>query len=147
MGGADGLIIFILRGGRFALSLREVAEVMEPPRFFPLPNAPSFFPGLVNFHGNLVSLLDLGQFLLGLPRQEEGKVLVLDSAICHLALWVDGVESVGASDVILGVKESDEPLVEKVLETARGEVKMLAVEALLQQLEGILTVQGSGAEI
>src|ERR1039457_5875186 len=133
MEGANRLIVFSLQGSKYALYLRNVAEVVEPPRVFPMPHAPHFFPGIMNFHGNLVSLLDLALFLTNMPRNPQGKVLVLDTGIANLALWVDTVENVGSTDVILEEDESSETLVEKVLIMADVEVKMLSVEKLLEQ--------------
>lgn len=140
--GANRLIVFSLQGGKYALRLRNVAEVVEPPRIFPMPHAPLFFPGIMNFHGNLVSLLDLALFLTNMPRNPQGKVLVLDTGIANLALWVDMVENVGTADVVLEEYESTEPLVEKVLIMADGEVKMLSLEKLLEQLEQIMSGGG-----
>jgi len=142
MDGANRLIVFSLQGTNYALYLRNVAEVVEPPRIFPMPHAPLFFPGIMNFHGNLVSLLDLGHFLTDNPRNPQGKVMVLDTGMANLALWVDAVENVGSADVVLEEYESSEPLVEKVLVMAEGEVKMLSVERLLEQLEQILSGGG-----
>ena len=40
-----------------------VSEVMEQTSIYPLPNTPSWFPGLVNLRGNLVPVFDMQQFL------------------------------------------------------------------------------------
>ena len=142
MDGANRLIVFSLQGNKYALYLRNVAEVVESPRIFPMPHAPLFFPGIMNFHGNLVSILDLGHFLTDTPRNPQGKIMVLDTGMANLALWVDTVENVGSADVVLEEYESSEPLVEKVLVMAEGEVNMLSVERLLEQLEQILSGGG-----
>jgi chemotaxis signal transduction protein len=142
MDGAERLIVFSLQGSKYALRLQDVAEVVDPPRIFPMPHAPHYFPGIINFHGNLVSLLDLALFLINMPRNPQGKVLVLDTRIANLALWVDTVENVGVTDVVLEEDESCETLVEKVLIMTDGEVKMLSVEKLLEQLEQILSKGG-----
>ena len=142
MNGANRPIVFTLQESKYALYLRDVAEVVELPRIFPMPHSPLFFPGIMNFHGNLVSLLDLAHFLANAPHNPQGKVLVLDNGIANLALWVDTVENVGSADVVLEEYESNETLVEKVLILADGEVKMLSVEKLLEQLEQILSEGG-----
>jgi purine-binding chemotaxis protein CheW len=142
MDDANRLIVFTLKESKYALYLRNVAEVVEPPRIFPMPNVPLFFLGIMNFHGNLVSLLDLAHFLLNAPRNQQGKVLVLDTGMANLAFWVDAVEIVGSADVVLEEFGSNETLVEKVLMMADGEVKMLSLEKLLEQLEE--TLSGGG---
>jgi len=140
--GTNRLLVFSLLGDRYALDLRDVAEVMEPPLIFPIPRAPLFFSGIMNFHGKLVSVLDLALFLNGAPRNPHGKIVVLDSSIANLAVWIDMVESIVGSDVILDEDECGEPLVGKVLTMADGEVKMLSVERLLEKLEEALTANG-----
>ena len=142
MDNTNRLIVFTLKGCKFALFLRNVAEVVEPPRIFPMPHAPLFFLGIMNFHGNLVSLLDLSNYLLNAPRNPEGKVLVLDTGLANLAFWVDAVENVGSADVVLEEYESDEIFVEKVLMMSDGEVKMLSIVKLLEQLEETLSGRG-----
>jgi purine-binding chemotaxis protein CheW len=139
MDNANRPIVFTLNESKYALYLRNVAEVVEPPRIFPMPHAPLFFLGIMNFHGNLVSLLDLAQFLLNAPRNPQGKVLVLDTGMANLAFWVDTVKNVSSADVVLEEYESNEILVEKVLMMADGEVKMLSIEKLLEQLEEMLS--------
>ena len=139
MDGTNRLLVFTLQGSRYALELRDVAEVLEPPVLFPIPRVPLFFPGIMNFHGNLVTVFDLSQFLNNVPRNPHGKVLVLDTRIANLAVWVDMVENIVSTDIVLEEDESSEPLVGKVLIMAYGEVKMLAVEKLLAELEEILS--------
>ena len=141
MDGTNRLLIFSLQGSKYALDLQDVAEVLEPPLIFPIPSAPPFFPGIMKFHGNLVTVFDLARFLNRnrAPCNPHGKVVVLDSRIANLAVWVDMVENIVATDIVLEEDESSEPLVGKVLIMADGEVKMLAVEKLLAKLEEILS--------
>jgi purine-binding chemotaxis protein CheW len=142
MDGTNRLLIFSLQGSKYALDLRDVAEVLEPPLIFPIPRAPLFFPGIMNFHGKLVSVLDLAGFLNRAPRNPHGKVMVLDPRLANLAVWVDMVESIVATDAVLEEDECSEPLVVKVLTMADGEVRMLAVEKLLEKLEEALSANG-----
>jgi purine-binding chemotaxis protein CheW len=136
--GDDRLILFVLHGSRYALRLRDVAEVMEIPRIYPIPRVPHYFAGVMNFHGNLVSVLDLAAFLLGVPRHPQGQVLVLDTRIANLALWVESVENVRSADILRDESACAEPLVESALTMSDGEVKMLSVELLLEKIEEIL---------
>ena len=137
------LLIFSLQGSKYALDLRDVAEVLEPPLIFPIPLAPPFFSGIMNFHGNLVSVVDLALILnRGAPRNPHGKVLVLDSRIANLAVWVDIVERIVAADVVLQEGECSEPLAGKLLTMTDGEAKMLSLEKLLEILEEALSGNG-----
>ena len=140
--GTNRLILFNLQGERYALRLGDVAEVIEPPPIYPIPRAPRFFHGIINFHGTLVSVLDLADFLKGIRFHSRGQLLALDSRIASLALLVESVESVRSEDVVQEERAGDENLVEKVLIIADREVVMLSVEKLVDRLEEILMETG-----
>ena len=135
MEGANRLILCTLHGSRYALRLCDVAEVMEPPRIYPVPRVPQYIAGIMNFHGKLVSVLDLANFLTGDCRHPQGEVLVLDSRIANLALWVDSVEHVRSTDIIREESECAECFVEKILMMSDGAVKMLSVGMILDKIE------------
>ena len=132
------LLIFNVQGGRYALDLRDVAEVMAPPLMFPLPWAPGFLKGTMNFHGSLVTLLDLADFMKVGCTDRAGNILVLDKRIANLALWVDSVENIILSDEILEEDETSDPLVDKMLIMADGSISLLAVGKLLESIEETL---------
>jgi purine-binding chemotaxis protein CheW len=133
--GIQRLLIFYVRGSRFALDLQDVAEVLVPPVSFPVPWAPGYLKGAINFHGNLVTLLDLADFMNVGPMEPGGNILVLDKRIANLALWVDGVENIVSFDAVLEEDESSDPAVDKLLIMADGEILMLAVGKLLERVE------------
>jgi purine-binding chemotaxis protein CheW len=138
MDDAERLILFSLDGNRYALRLGDVAEVMEPPRIYHVPRVPQYITGIMNFHGTLVSVIDLANFLTGAPCHPRREVLVLDTRIANLALWVDSVENVRCADIIREESGNCEFLVEKLLMIADGEVKMLSVKMLLDKIEVLL---------
>jgi purine-binding chemotaxis protein CheW len=139
MDGENRLILCTLHDSRYALRLRDVAEVMEPPRIYPVPRVPQYVAGIMNFHGKLVSVLDLANFLTGASRHPQGELLVLDSRIANLALWVNSVEHVRSTDVIREENECAESFVEKILMMSDGAVKMLSVEMILDEIEEVLS--------
>lgn len=132
------LFIFNVGGQRFALDLQHVAEVLDPPKMFPVPWTPAWLAEAMNFHGSLVAVLDLAGFMNIGTATRSGNVLVLDRRIANLALRVDGVENIVFSDVVLEEDKSADPLVDKVLIMADGEIRLLAVEQLLERIEDAL---------
>jgi len=132
----ERLLLFTLADQRFALDLQEVAEVMEPPTSYPIPRTPAHFVGLINFHGTLTALVDLGLYL-GFSRRPttQGKVLVLDTRLASLALWVDGVSAVVAGSTVSARTPGEDDLTAELLETGQGPVRLLRVESLLDALE------------
>jgi purine-binding chemotaxis protein CheW len=136
-GPAIGLLGFTLGGERYGLPLQEVAEVMEPPRLFPVPRAPVCIKGTMNFHGNLVAVLDLA-CLFGQGGGEEGKVLVLDQRIASLALLVDNVDGFFAEDVVSGEEPSFNEFVGGVIQGESGAIRLLILDKVLEKVEELL---------
>jgi purine-binding chemotaxis protein CheW len=132
------LLIFSVKGNRYAVDLQDVAEVMDPPGMYPVPWAPACIKGAINFHGSLVSVLDLACIMDVGSIEQEGNILVLDKKIANLALWVDGVENIVLTDGILEQDQSNNPLVRFLLVMADGEIRMLALEKLLERIEETL---------
>jgi purine-binding chemotaxis protein CheW len=143
---AKRMILFSVEGETFALRLEDVAEVMEPPPIYPIPRVPELFAGIMNFHGNLVSVVDLARLLKNVSGASQGQLLVLDTRVANLALRVESVESVSPAEVLQEERESGDPLMEKELTVSGRGVKMLSVEKLLGRLEGMLTETGRNSE-
>jgi purine-binding chemotaxis protein CheW len=133
------LLLFIVQGDRYAIELQNVAEVLPPACTYPVPWTPPCIRGAMNFHGNLVAVLDLADFMAAGTMAAEGNLLVLDRNIANLALGVDRVDNIIASDLVLEERDSCEPLVEKILVLADGEVRKLALEKLLENI--VATIQ------
>lgn len=131
-------IVFTLRGGRYALDLRDVAEVRDPPLTFPIPRAPHYFAGIINFHGALVAVLDLAMFFEAQHGSTGEKILVLDRSIANLAILVDMVEDIVSEEVVLEEREGGDATTASLLVMADGEVKLLAVRNILENLEAVL---------
>jgi purine-binding chemotaxis protein CheW len=136
--GTQRLIIFRVQGKRYAIDLRDVAEVLDPPETFPVPWAPSPLTGAMNFHGSLVTLLDLAAFMDVGSQDRAGSILVLDKGIANLALRVDGVENIILTDGILEEDDCSDPLVDKVFTLADGPISLLSLGKLLERIEETL---------
>jgi chemotaxis signal transduction protein len=89
---AHKYLIFTMAGRHYAIDLAHVAEVVEQPAIWPIPVAPPCYPGAMNFHGTIVAVLDLAQFLglSGGPGGSE-KTIVIDTRIAALAFSVEGI--------------------------------------------------------
>ena len=131
----ERLLLFSAGGEDYACNLQQISEVMEPQASFPFAGAPPHYLGLINFHGNLTALVDLALYLGLKARPLPGKLLVLDTRLAHLALRVDAVSCIIGCDAVTGERPDDDPLTEALLETARGSVRLVNLEALLTGLE------------
>ncbi|WP_136523613.1 chemotaxis protein CheW [Geomonas ferrireducens] len=132
---AERLLVFSVGRELFALNLTEVCEVMEPQQSYPFAGAPPYYLGLINFHGNLTALLDFAQYLGAGSRPLPGRLLVIDTKRAHLALKVDAVGSIIDAQGIIGATRSDDPLIEALLETTQGNLRLVRLETLLSSLE------------
>jgi purine-binding chemotaxis protein CheW len=93
---APGLpvIIFRLARERYAIELKDLAEVLPFTRCTPVPGAPPQFLGVINLRGELRGVLDLSR-LLSLPESENAKsgfILILHRSGSDVGLKVDSIE-------------------------------------------------------
>ena len=84
-------VAFRLGGHALLADLEAVDEVSPALPWTPLPGAAAWFSGLVNRRGELLTLVDLGQWLFGEPAREGGGLLVVRRGAVATALRVDGV--------------------------------------------------------
>lgn len=93
MGTIDGevLLTFALEGGRYALPLEHVREVVRAALPARLPKAPEIVEGVLDLHGELVPLLDVRRRfgLLARPLDPSQHLVVASIAGRALAFAVD----------------------------------------------------------
>lgn len=93
---SGGLPVLVIRLAqeRYAIELKEVAEIVRFAHCTPVPGAPPPFLGVINLHGELRSVLDLGSLLV--PTQAKGSdsgfVLALRRRDPEIGLKVDDIE-------------------------------------------------------
>jgi purine-binding chemotaxis protein CheW len=90
------LLAFRLGEQRYGLPLQAVERVLPMVAIAPLPQAPRIVLGMVNFHGEVVPVVDVRR-RLDLPPREYGLdswLLVVRTSRRVLALPVDAVEGV-----------------------------------------------------
>ena len=93
------VIIFTVGGGRYAIELRWVREVVSLGFVTNVPTAPAALGGVCNLHGAILPVLDVSVLLDGLPglpaRQGDG-ALVIEAEGLVCALRVDQVDHVAS---------------------------------------------------
>ncbi|MBE0595913.1 MAG: chemotaxis protein CheW [Desulfuromonadales bacterium] len=90
----EQVLLFRLGTHPYALEVSHIQEIVEAPPLYFIPGAPAVYPGAMNFHGNVVPVLDLGAFLQLDGGEEEQRVLVLSPPLCPLGLLVAGVRRI-----------------------------------------------------
>jgi purine-binding chemotaxis protein CheW len=95
---ADRFLTFSLGTESFAIPLLQVKEVIALPEVTPVPQTPSYFLGIMNLRGQVITVLDLRTKLSIKPSEhQETVVIICDLAPYSVGVVVDSVNSVLAA--------------------------------------------------
>lgn len=127
---AERFLAFTLSGEHYGIPLLKVKEVIELTKITPIPYAASYFKGIMNLRGQVISVVDL-RLKFKMAKAEIGAqsaIIILDLSPLCLGVIVDSincvlasehgdiqprpdVESAVKSDYILGVIRSNQDLI------------------------------------
>jgi purine-binding chemotaxis protein CheW len=124
-------LIFTLQGSQYALDLAQVAEVGDPPQMWPIPLAPACYSGAVNFHGDIVAVMNLSVFLDIDGNNQPSKIIVLHKRLASLAFLVDAVIKIIAEVEVSFCKPPEKRFAIATLNLPDGEAVQLDIEALV----------------
>lgn len=103
---------FSLAGQRYVAPMGEVTEILDVPRFTPVPGVRNFLLGVANVRGRLLPIIDLALFF-GLPRPpgtlRERRILVVENGTVFSGLVVDDVLGMQYFSVESHMPDPDEP--------------------------------------
>jgi purine-binding chemotaxis protein CheW len=114
-------VLFTLNGVRYAVDIRYVTEIEREYRITPVPGLPGWVLGVINLHGEIVSVVDLARFLrVDLPAapRPPGMLLVAHAGAQQIGLMVDRVEHIVpySADELLSPPFETGPDLAKVLQ-------------------------------
>ena len=130
------LLVFSVAGKRFALRVGDVKRVVAAVKVTELPGAPAQVVGVVNVHGRILPVVDLG-LLFGWPAREICPyhfLILAETAQYSLLLLVDaihGVEQAVTQD--MPSLTEDMPLFGGVVQMDDGVVLVYDLDAFLTQ--------------
>jgi chemotaxis signal transduction protein len=133
-------LLFRLGSHLFGLEIFHVQEVVEAPPVYFIPGAPGFFAGAMNFHSQIVPVLDLGAFLGIAGEERDPRVIVLPGHLCALGLAVTAVRRIVPLDPDALAPYRDLGggwPVRHLLERDGEMIHMLDVAALVARLEQV----------
>jgi purine-binding chemotaxis protein CheW len=80
----------------YAVHLLSVKEVIPRPNTTPLPNSPSFYDGIMNLRGQIISIVDLRKKLNIASKKEniEEAVIIIEIEGVAIGLVVDSINRV-----------------------------------------------------
>ena len=135
------VLIFRLADEWFGLKVDDIQEIVEAPELNYVPRAPESILGAMNFHGNVVPVLDLACYL-GLGNQAYGeRAVVLPIGQTVLAFGVTSIDRIVPLDSEMMLpcqQEEQKELHIGMLYNHEGQmVNMLDLPSLLGSLETI----------
>ncbi|PWU19334.1 MAG: chemotaxis protein CheW [Bdellovibrio sp.] len=92
----DRYLCFKVAQEEFAIPLLTVKQVIGMPEVTTVPQVPSYFLGIMNLRGQVISIIDL-RLKLGIKTQEQGaekSVIIIEMDSHSIGLVVDEVHSV-----------------------------------------------------
>lgn len=97
---APEAVVVRFGGARYAIPMRDVAEVVPVPAVTRVPGSPSWLTGVVNWRGRVLAVVDLrpvvGNELIPLPSS--ARLVVMSSDTAEAGLLVEAVTGLLASD-------------------------------------------------
>jgi purine-binding chemotaxis protein CheW len=134
-------LIFTLQDLRYALDLKQVAEVGDPPQMWPIPLAPPCYSGALNFQGDIVAVMNLALFLSLPGCRQPGKIIVLHKEVASLAFLVDTIVRIVPAEEVSFSPAPENGLAAAMLILTDGEATQLDLEALVHKAE--IEMQGN----
>jgi len=86
-------LLFKIGAETFALDFNQIQKVVESPGLFAIPLAPPFFSGALNFHNQIIPVLDLAGYLEIATQQRDSRVIILDLSRYGMALSVGAIKN------------------------------------------------------
>jgi purine-binding chemotaxis protein CheW len=147
------VVVFKLGEEKYGVPIESVREIIPPSDITPVPGAPSFFEGILNVRGELVSVISMRRFV-GMEDFGEdvpGKILIIsatdgtvqglltDEVSSIVDIPSEGIQPLDDSADQLGFSKG---LLKGVAETSEGLVVIVDVEKMLtESLNSEETVQ------
>jgi purine-binding chemotaxis protein CheW len=132
---ARKFIIFSMQGIQYALDLAQVAEVGDPPLLSPIPLSPLPFSGALNFHGDIVAVLNLPLFFGLTDCNHLGKIIILQQEVAALAFLVENIIKIVSEDEVSYVDVASDSFTTAKLVLIDSEAMLINLEALVREAE------------
>jgi purine-binding chemotaxis protein CheW len=143
------LLVFRLGDEIYGLEVTHIQEIVEAPQLYYIPLAPAILLGAMNFHGNILPVLDLTACLGFGQEAHDHRIIVLALADGQLALAVSALSGIisFAAEELLGVEEDREPRAHvRAVLPDRGEmINLLDLDRVLGSLESFCNSDGRKA--
>lgn len=134
------LVVFRLDEQLFALPLSTVERVVRIVEVTPLPKSPDYILGVINFHGEIIPVVNVRR-IFNLPEREvelTDKLIIAQTSFRTVSLWIDSVNEV--------IEIDDEEVIksEKIflgIDFVKGVFKLDSGIVLIHDLDKFLTIE------
>lgn len=119
----EKFVVFSLGDELFAVSAKNVSEVVQPLEITPLPNAPEWLYGICNLRGEIVSVINLPKlWQTGIPTNfAKSKLIILREQTGAIGLATDRLsEIVNLPDEAIQPCENNSRIYAKAVHNAKN---------------------------
>jgi purine-binding chemotaxis protein CheW len=139
------LVVFSLRGGEYALPIRQVQEIIRYTEPRPVASEATSVRGVISLRGKILPVVDVaGRLGLTDTSDAEGKIVIVESeGSSTIGVIVDDVEEVVTinSEDLEEVPVADQRLVQAIARLGDRLVVVLQSEGVFAEAEGVETGQ------
>jgi len=134
------ILTYSLGDDLYGLEIDAIQEITENPVLHYVPRAEGVLIGSINFHGQILAVIDLPTLLGFAGDQRDHRHLVLTSEHRSLVLTTSGVERIVNLEMELlqpPPEEHDRPAVRGVIDFDETTINLLDTDEVIKQLEVI----------
>lgn len=135
-------LIFTLGPEIYGLEIDAIQEIIESPAVHYVPRATGVITGAINFHGQVLALIDLPQLLGFCGQERDHRHVVLTPEFKSLVLTVssiDRIDKLDLSSLQPPPAESEGRAVRGVVTLNEMTVNLLDTDVIINQLENRFT--------
>jgi purine-binding chemotaxis protein CheW len=134
------ILIYKLGDDLYGLEIDAIQEIIENPVLHYVPRAEGVLTGSINFHGQILAVIDLPALLDFAVAQRDHRHLVLTPDYRSLVLTTSGVERIVNLEMELlqaPPEGYDRPAVRGVIDYDETTINLLDTDEVIKQLEDI----------
>lgn len=135
-------LIFTLGEELYGLEIDAIQEIVEDPVFHHVPLARGALKGAINFHGQILAVIDLPELLGFASESRDHRFIVLTPQCKAMVLAVSGIVRIARLDLAFlqpPEEETDDSSIRGVAYLEDQAVKLLDTDKIIHQLGQIYT--------
>ena len=135
-------LIYRLGDDLYGLEIDAIQEIIEDPELHYIPRAEGVLTGSINFHGQILAVIDLPALLGFAGDQRDYRHLVLTPEHRSMVFKISGVERIVDLEtelLQLPPADHDRPAVRGIIDLDEAIINLLDSDEVIKQLEELFT--------